>query len=162
MRIARDHSAQVWLLIAPLTGWFWVKSGHRSKSGQCLLPPKADIGTGPRCREVATNGLGYCNSLLAAATLLPCNLFASIRHSTSHFASNGLLRKSTAPFLIARVRSLSFGYAVTRITRHLISPQPQRFLQLKPALSRQLQVSDQACRLLNHARLKEVFGRTKC
>jgi hypothetical protein len=29
-------------------------------------------------------------------------------------------------------------------------------------LSGQLQVSDQACRLLDHARLQEVFGRTKC
>jgi hypothetical protein len=29
--------------------------------------------------------------------------------------------------------------------RHLISPRPQRFLQLKPALSGHLQISDKAC-----------------
>jgi hypothetical protein len=42
---------------------------------------------------------------------------------------------------------------------HLISPGPQRFLQLKPALSRQFQVSDQACRLCDHGRLEEPFCR---
>jgi hypothetical protein len=35
----------------------------------------------------------------------------------------------------------------------------QRFLQLKPVLSGQLQVSDQACRLCDHSRLEETFRR---
>src|SRR5262249_15926049 len=43
--------------------------------------------------------------------------------------------------------------------RHLISPPPQRFLQLKPALSGQLQISDQACRLCDHSRLEEALRR---
>src|SRR4029077_908148 len=43
--------------------------------------------------------------------------------------------------------------------RHLISPRPQRFLQLKPALPRQFQVSNQACRLCDHSRLEEVLCR---
>jgi len=43
--------------------------------------------------------------------------------------------------------------------RHLISPRPQRFLQLKPALSGHLQVSDQACRLREHARREEMLSR---
>jgi hypothetical protein len=66
---------------------------------------------------VATNGAGCWNSLLAAAGTAHATFFiASVRHSMSHLSSKGLLRKSTAPLLIARDRCLSFGYAVTRIT----------------------------------------------
>src|SRR5262249_19678297 len=43
--------------------------------------------------------------------------------------------------------------------RHLTSPRPQRFLQLKPALSGQFQVSDQACHLCDQSRLEEALCR---
>jgi hypothetical protein len=43
--------------------------------------------------------------------------------------------------------------------RDLVSPRSQCFLQLKPTLSRQLQVSDQACRLCDHSGFEEALCR---
>jgi hypothetical protein len=43
-------------------------------------------------------------------------LTVAARHSISDASSNGLLKKPTAPPAIARLRRLSFGWAVIRIT----------------------------------------------
>ena len=125
------------------------------------IPLVADIRTAPRCSDGRNQRARVaCNSHLTAAGTA---LVVQLDRVSQTFHKPPLVERLAQEVDRSVIDRTSPVFVVwvcgNQNHWHLISPGPQRFLQLKPALSRQFQVSDQACRLCDHTRLEEVLRR---
>jgi hypothetical protein len=79
----------------------------------CQRAKRAHLTPGPRHRAKAYTWL--CAAFSRQFTHRPDPARATLRQSINDFSWNGLLRKHTAPAVMARVRNLSSGKAVMKI-----------------------------------------------
>ena len=109
---------------------------------------------------VATNRPGCWNLVLAAAVTALVVQLDRVSQTFHEPPVVDRLAQEADRSVVERTSPVAFVWVCgDQNHRHLISPRPQFFLQLKPALSGHLQVSDQACRQCDHRRLEEVLCR---